>query len=128
MTTRRKTTMENMLKKTVGTAWKWWNSKGVPFIQNYIYPAVEAFCEVLIHTLKLSWASILCLCFLHYLSTNGYLDEVPSIKWLVDSTVRLIDWVFAVIRDFLGISVNSPVSPFNIIQPIQDWLKYIFNV
>ena len=120
--------MENMLKKTAGTAWKWWNSKGVPFIQNYIYPAIEAFCEALVHAFKLSWASILCLCLLYYLSTNGYLDEVPSIKWLVNSTVRLIDWVFAVIRDFLGISVNSPVSPFNIIQPIQDWLKYIFNV
>ena len=124
LTTRRKTTMENTMKK----AFNWWNSKGVPFIRNYVYPAINALFESLIHAFKISWVSILCLFCLYYLSKNGYLDEVPAIKWLVESAVRLIDWVFAVIKDFLGFSVNAPVSPFSLFRPLQDWLKYIFAI
>ena len=124
LTTRRNTTMENTMKK----AFNWWNSKGVPFIRNYIYPAIDSLFESLIHAFKISWVSILCLFCLYYLSRNGYLDEVPAIKWLVESTVRLIDWIFAVIKDFLGITVNAPVSPFSLFRPLQDWLKYIFAI
>lgn len=128
LTTRRNTTMENTMKKALGTAWNLWNRKGVPFIRNYIYPTIDALFESLIHAFKISWVSILCLFCLYYLSRNGYLDEVPAIKWLVESAVRLIDWVFGVIKDFLGFSVNTPASPFSIFKPIQDWLKYIFAI
>ena len=120
--------MENTMKKALGTAWNLWNRKGVPFIRNYIYPTIDALFESLIHAFKISWVSILCLFCLYYLSRNGYLDEVPAIKWLVESAVRLIDWVFAVIKDFLGITVNAPVSTFSLFRPLEDWLKYIFAI
>ena len=71
--------------------------------------------------IRINWLSILVIIILANMAQKGMLDEMPNIKWLVESAVRGFDWLMGLFRELMKWLVEFPY--FNILD---DFFKNIF--
>lgn len=83
-----------------------WNKKAWPSIQKFwtesFVPGISAFGHALWRGARLSWVAVLAFAILWLMSQNGLLDELPNIKWMVQASGNIIDWVFGLLRSFVS--------------------------
>lgn len=89
--------------------------------QNQVIPAIESMCRGLARCARVSWVAILAFAILWVMCQNGLLDDLPNLRWLVQASGNLIDWVFGLIR-----SIISWIGKID--SPMQEWFKGIMLV
>ena len=103
----------------------WWNQKGKAQLDNAIQHVQNAFtwCINQLAKSKINWGLILVAIALAYMGELGMLDKWPAIEWLVQCELRLIDWIFGLLKEVLEWATdNDKLLPNEFIE----WVKYIF--
>ena len=72
----------------------------------------------------ISWLAILALVILANMAKNGAMDDMPNLKWLLESTMRLIEWGIGLLRNLLKWVFD--LSGLNIFDWFENWVKTIF--
>ena len=106
----------------------WWKTKAVPALNKANDDIAKALSEV-----HINWTGVLVLVILAYLAKNGFLEEMPSIKWLVESAVRATEWAINLLQSLIELLVNFLESKFinvfdifGIFEWMADFLRTIF--
>ncbi len=114
----------NGTKKMAGKFMNSFNTTAVPVIENL---GKE------ISKIRINWFGILVVVILAYLAKNGYLNEMPHVKWLVESTIRLIEWLFGLLYSIMeGVTKGfdskfcTSIDLFGIVEALNNWLKAMF--
>ena len=108
----------------------WSKTKLFPWLNktgNSIVNALEAFGRRLLK-IRVSWVAILAFVILASMAQNGNLDKMPELKWLIESSVRLIEWFVGLIRQFIKWTIDFPKLDFGIFEMFNEWIKEIFAV
>lgn len=133
-----KTTMEVLQKSNTQEALgqskiykfkNWYKNKVLPVQKKAVASVKKAFKKIPC----LNWGAILVLVILSYMAQKGIMDDMPNIKWLLESTVRLVDWLFGLIRSIcewtigvLDSEVANATDFFGIMEKFVNWMKGIF--
>ena len=119
---------EALGQKKVNMFENWRKTKAVPALDKANDDIVKALSGV-----HINWTGILILVILAYLAKNGYLEEMPSVKWLVESAVRAVEWAINLLQSLIELLVNFLESKFinvfdifGIFEWMADFLRTIF--
>ena len=75
---------------------------------------------------RINWLAIFAIVVLAYMAQNGMLDGIPELKWLIESTIRLMEWLIGLIHKFFRWGLNLPVPKLGVIEMLNKWLRAIF--
>lgn len=107
----------------------WYQTKALPVLKN----ALASVGKAIKNMPGLNWGAVLVMVVLAHMAKNGIMEDMPNIKWLVESTVRLIDWCFGLIRGLFEWVVGTAESElfsitdiFGILEMLTNWMKEIF--
>lgn len=79
------------------------------------------------HTcIRISYSAILALVVLGFLANKGLLDNVPNLKWFIESALRLVDALFGFLRGFLEWVFKQ--EPIGVIKPFFEWARTIWGM
>ena len=73
----------------------WLNKAGNSFVN-----ALERAGRRLLRV-RINWLAILAFIVLSYMAEKGMLDQMPEVKWLIESSVRLAEWFVGLIHNNL---------------------------
>lgn len=106
----------------------WWKTKAIPALTKANDDIDKALSEV-----HINWTGVLVLVILAYLAKNGFLEEMPSLKWLVESAVRATEWAINLLQSLIELFVNFLESKFinvfdifGIFEWMANFLRKIF--
>lgn len=75
--------------------------------------------------IHINWVAILAFVILVNLAKNGAMDDnMPNLKWLIESAMRLIEWAIGLLRSLLKWAIWVMDLPG--LGIFTDWVKYIF--
>lgn len=118
----------NGAKKMAGKFMNWLDTTAAPNIKN----AAISLCKE-VSKIRINWFGVLVVVILAYMAKNGYLNEMPHVKWLVESAVQLMDWLLGLLHSLMeGITkgfdskVITAFDPFGIFEALNNWLKAMF--
>jgi len=112
-------TQNNLLKKFS----VWWNTKVFPAIDKAFRNLFKMVCGI-----RINWTGILVLVILINMAQNGIMEDMPGIKWIVESAVRLIEWCFGILKSFISWFTNFLDSRFVNQMDILGILKWMANL
>ena len=75
---------------------------------------------------KINWLAILAIVVLVYMAQNGMMDSMPELKWLIESTVRLIEWAIGLVHKFFRWGLNLPMPKLGVFEMLNEWLRAMF--
>ena len=120
---------ENLRRNKSNKFKNWYKNKVLPVLKKAVASVKKAFKKIPC----LNWGAILVLVILYYMAQKGIMDDMPNIKWLLESTVRLVDWLFGLIRSIcewaigvLDSEVANATDFFGIMEKFVNWMKGIF--
>ena len=116
-----KITQEALGQRKLNKLFNWWNTRA--------YPALETGYKKLlaeIANIRINWGGILVMVILVIMAQNGAMDNMPNLKWFVESAMRLTEWCLNLLRSFIDWFVNfldsKFVNMFDILG-ILEWAK-----
>lgn len=74
--------------------------------------------------IHINWVVILALVILANMAKNGAMDDMPNLKWLLESAMRLIEWGIGLLRNLLKWAVDFP--GIGVFEWFENWVKNIF--
>ena len=74
--------------------------------------------------IRINWVAILALVILANMAKNGVMDDMPNLKWLLESAMRLIEWGIGLLRNMLKWVMDLP--GLGIFEWFENWVKGIF--
>lgn len=77
---------------------------------------------------KVNWVGILVIIILANMASNGMLDEMPNVKWLIETTVRLVEWLIGLLREILKCLIELPKFTLFDIEGLENWLRNMFAI
>lgn len=77
---------------------------------------------------KINWVGVLAIIILANMASNGMLDEMPNIKWLIETTIRLAEWLIGLLREFMKWLIELPKFTFFNIEGLENWLRNMFTI
>lgn len=101
----------------------WVKTKLCPFVKTAmedVWQEAKALGRSL-SKIHINWVVILALVILANMAKNGAMDDMPNLKWLLESAMRLIEWVIGLLRNLLKWVMDLPGLGI-----FKDWVKYIF--
>ena len=103
----------------------WWKEKGKKQMAKAIQQVKHGlmWCLKRLARIRINWMAILVAVALVYMGEMGMLDKWPAIKWLVQCELRLVDWIFGLLKAFLQWAVGGDTLLPN---EFTEWIKYIF--
>jgi len=127
---------KNKKQETLGQSkWgkfgNWWNTKAEPWMCERFKELDKVLSNIHLPSMK----TILVLVVLAYLANSGALDEMPNVKWMVECSVRLIEWIFGAFRWLVEQVINmldskfvNIVDIFGINEMLSNFMKMIFGM
>lgn len=102
-----------------------------------LWPVIEKAASNICHGAKalgrslssihISWVAILALVILANMAKNGEVDNMPNLKWLLESAMRLIEWGIGLLRNLLKLAVDFMDLPgFGIFDWFKNWVMNVF--
>jgi hypothetical protein len=60
------------------------------------------------------------------MAQNGMMDGMPELKWLLESTVRIIEWAIGLVHKFFKWGLNLPVPKLGVFETLNEWIRAMF--
>ena len=80
-----------------------------------------------ISKIHINWVVILALVILANMAKNGAMEDMPNLKWLLESAMRLIEWGIGLLRNLLKWAVDFMDLPgFGIFDWFKNWVMNVF--
>ena len=77
--------------------------------------------------IHISWVAILALVILVNMAKNGKMEDMPNLKWLLESAMRLTEWAIGMLRSLLKWAVDFMDLPgFGIFDWFKNWVMNVF--
>lgn len=74
--------------------------------------------------IHINWLVILALVILANMAKNGAMDDMPNLKWLLESAMRLIEWGIGLVCNLLKWVMDLP--GLGIFEWFENWVRDIF--
>lgn len=123
------------VKKSAVSEWRkftsWTKNVAFPWISEKGKSALNAVKGINIRLPKLgkiNWVGILVIVVLANMADNGMLDEIPNLKWFVETTVRLLEWIIGLLREFLKWLIELPKFTIFSIEGLENWFRNMFAI
>lgn len=113
------------LEKAIRRIQNWWKEKGKSQVVEAISLTKNGltWCLNQIAKVRINWMFILVAVALAYMGEQGMLDKWPAIEWLAQCELRLVDWIFSLLKGLLQWAFGSETFLPN---EFTEWVKYIF--
>lgn len=127
---------ENMSQEALGqNKWfrftNWTKTKAFPWMKEKAKKVDSAVknIDIKLPRIRISWVTILAVIILATMAKNGMLDEMPNLKWLLETTIRMVEWLIGVVRSLLEWVIELPTPKFfGIGEMFQDWMRNMFAI